>query len=398
MSALHPTGSFALAALVLTGAPASVVAQTSLDEALCPFLSRYDLPAVAAAVVHEGKVVASGAVGTRKTGAAIPVTIHDRWHLGSNGKAMTSLLAAILVDEGKLKWTSTLPDVFPELADKIAPELKSATLEQFLNHTSGLPGDTDPDWDLIGRATLRDKENLDEQRYWIVKEASRRPVAAAPEKKWAYSNIGYVLAGAMLEKVNGKPWEDLIAERLFGPLELRSAGFGPQVSLGRIDAPVPHMFVDGKLKSFPGGPSADNPPTAGPAGTAYMSVLDFARWAGWHAGAGKRGPQLVKAETLKKLHTPTASTGARKNVAPGTPPEGKYGLGWMELKIDFIPNPILFHGGSNEKNLAHIFVDPKNDRALVIVSNVGGKKADEGFRALMKELYLKHMVPSGVGK
>src|SRR5262245_65423523 len=114
---------FILAAVILAGAPTTGVAQTSLDESLQPYLVRYELPAVAAAVVHDGRVVASGAVGTRKAGAAIPVTIHDRWHLGSNGKAMTSLLAAILVDEGKLKWTSTLPDVFPELADKITPEL-----------------------------------------------------------------------------------------------------------------------------------------------------------------------------------------------------------------------------------------------------------------------------------
>jgi CubicO group peptidase (beta-lactamase class C family) len=388
---------FALAALTLAGVPAAV-AQTSLDESLRPYLAKYDLPAVAAAVVRDGKVVALGAVGTRKAGAEIPVTREDRWHLGSNGKAMTALLAATLVDEGEFKWTSTLPGVFPELADRMAPALKPATLEQFLNHTSGLPADTDEIWDLLGKATLRDKENLDEQRYWIVREVSPRPLAAAPGAKWAYSNIGYVFAGAMAERVTGKPWEDLIAQRLFGPLELRSAGFGPQVSLGRVDAPVPHMFVAGKLKAFPGGPSADNPPTAGPAGTAYMSVLDFARWAGWHAGAGRRGPPLVKAETLTKLHTPTAPTGERKDAAPGTPPKGRYGFGWLELKLDFLPDAILFHGGSNEKNLAHIFVDPKRDQALVLATNVGGAKADEGFRALAKELFQKHLLPAAAGK
>ena len=396
MSICGPICVLTLTALLVM--PASSIAQTSLDEALRPYLATYALPAVAAAIVQEGKIIAVGAVGTRKAGAMIPVTVHDRWHLGSDGKAMTALLAAILVEEGKLRWTSTLADVFPEIADKLTPELRTATLEQYLCHTSGLPADTDDVWDLFGRATLRDKENLDEQRYWIVQEASRRPVAATPGQQWAYSNVGYVFAGAMMERVTGTPWEELMAERLFAPLELRSSGFGPQVSLGRLDAPLPHMGVGGQLKSFPGGPSADNPPTAGPAGTVHMSVLDFAHWAGWNAGAGKRGPRLVGAEPLQKLHTPVVQTGKRKDASPGTPPEGKYGFGWLEVQADFMPAPILFHGGSNEKNLAHIFIDQKADRAMVFVTNISGSKADEGFKALAKEMYLKYLAPTHTGK
>ena len=396
MSIFGPICVLTLTALLVV--PAASVAQTSLDESLRPYLATYALPAVAVAIVQEGAIIAVGAVGTRKAGAMIPVTVHDRWHLGSDGKAMTALLAAILVEEGKLRWTSTLADVFPELAAQLTPALRTATLEQYLCHTSGLPADTDDVWDLFGRATLRDKENLDEQRYWIVQEASRRPVATTPGQQWAYSNVGYVFAGAMMERVTGQPWEELMAERLFAPLALRSSGFGPQVSLGRPDAPLPHMVVDGKLKSFPGGPSADNPPTAGPAGTAHMSVLDFAHWAGWNAGAGKRGPRLVGAETLKKFHTPVAPTGKRQDAPPGTPPEGKYGFGWLEVQADFMPEPLLFHGGSNEKNLAHIFIDQKYDRAMVFVTNISGSKADEGFRALAKEMYLKYLAPTPPGK
>ena len=88
-------------------------AQTSLNELLTPYLARYHLPALAAAVVQDGKVIASGAVGTRRAGTDIPVTIKDRFHLGSDTKAMTALLAAMLVEEGKLRWDSTVAEVFP---------------------------------------------------------------------------------------------------------------------------------------------------------------------------------------------------------------------------------------------------------------------------------------------
>ena len=119
MSIFGPICVLTLTALLVV--PASSVAQTSLDESLRPYLDTYALPAVAVAIVQEGAIIAVGAVGTRKAGAMIPVTVHDRWHLGSDGKAMTALLAAILVEEGKLRWTSTLADVFPELADSAHP-------------------------------------------------------------------------------------------------------------------------------------------------------------------------------------------------------------------------------------------------------------------------------------
>ena len=81
----------------LGGSLASAGAKTSLNPALTPFLSRYDLPALAAAVVKNGEILAAGAVGTRRVGTNIPVTVNDRFHLGSDTKAMTALLAARLV-------------------------------------------------------------------------------------------------------------------------------------------------------------------------------------------------------------------------------------------------------------------------------------------------------------
>src|SRR5262245_13442787 len=88
----------------------------SLNEFLKPYLERYGLPAVAAAVARNGRIVAAGAVGTRRAGTNIPVTIDDRFHIGSDTKAMTALLAAMFVERGALGWDSTVAQVFPELA------------------------------------------------------------------------------------------------------------------------------------------------------------------------------------------------------------------------------------------------------------------------------------------
>src|SRR5262245_11753403 len=191
-----------LALLVAPGvAPAASGpnAPAKLDGVLRPFLSKYDLPALAAAVVKDGKIIASGAVGTRRMGSDIPVTINDRFHIASDTKSMTALLAALLVEEKQLRWDSTVAEVVPELTKKMDKQLKTVTLRQLLSHTSGLPSDNKDVEELAGKATMRDG-NLDEARYWMVQQWSSRPLDAEPGKKWAYSALGYTLAGAMIER------------------------------------------------------------------------------------------------------------------------------------------------------------------------------------------------------
>ena len=237
-----------VAILCYAASPASALA--SLEEMLTPYLVRHELPALAAAVVVDGKVVAVGAVGTRTAGANIPVTVNDRFHLGSDTKAMTALLAAMYVDAGKLRWDATVAEILPDLPKKGDLALKRVTLEQLLSHTSGIPSDNDAIEDLIGKAMLREEENLNETRAWLVQEWSTQPLESKPGTKFAYANMNYVIAGAMIERVGGMSWEELITARVFAPLQLRSAGLGPQATLGKIDAPLGLCMIDQKAKAF----------------------------------------------------------------------------------------------------------------------------------------------------
>ena len=364
----------------------------SLEAMLEPVRSRYGLPALAAAVVIQGKMVAVGAVSTRKAGVQIPVQRSDRFHLGSDTKAMTALLAAMAVEEGKLRWTSTLAEVFPELADQLAPGLGGVTLVQFLSHTSGVPSDNEAFLALLQQSYGEDG-NLNDLRYWLLGQLVKQPLAIKPGTGFAYANMNYVIVGAMLERVSGKTWEELLTERVFLPLQLGTAGFGPQATLGKIDAPLGHQVVGGQLKAMLAGPNGDNPLILGPAGTAHMSVLDFARWAGWNAGEGKRGPALVRPTTLKKLHTPVVAIPIGPNGGPGTPTRGGYGLGWGEVRVNWAPEPLLQHTGSNGMNLAHIWLEPKRDVAMVVLTNLGGEKADAALLTVAQQLYQQFAGP-----
>ncbi|MGA9869442.1 MAG: serine hydrolase domain-containing protein [Acetobacteraceae bacterium] len=359
----------------------------SLDAILTPYLQRYTLPALAAAVVKDGHIIASGAVGTRRFGETIPVTIDDRFHIGSDTKAMTALLAGMLVEAGKLRWDITVAEAFPEFAAQMDPRLRGVTLMQLLSHTSGMPSDNEAFMRLIQQSFTLADLNLDALRAWLVGEWSKQPLEAEPGSRFAYSNMGYVMAGSIIERAGGKTWEELVSERVFDPLRLRTAGLGPQSSLGRVDAPLGHAIrEDGTLKPMLAGPYGDNPAVLGPAGTVHLSVLDFAAWAGWNAGEGKRGPALVRPETIRKLHAKVISM-ERPDAPPGTPKSGGYGLGWGMLTPSYASGPVLQHAGSNGMNLASILVQPDHDFALVMTTNVGGKKADAAFLELTDALY-----------
>jgi CubicO group peptidase (beta-lactamase class C family) len=122
-------------AVLLASRPARAGAPVALDGVLQPYLSRYGLPAIAAAVAVDGRVLAAGAVGTRRVGTSTAVTLDDRFHLGSDTKAMTALLAAQLVEEGRLRWGSILGEIFPELVGRMDLGLAAVMLRQLLSHT-----------------------------------------------------------------------------------------------------------------------------------------------------------------------------------------------------------------------------------------------------------------------
>ena len=71
---------------------------------------------------------------------------------------------------------------------------------------------------------------MDEMRYWMAKDTASKPLGHPRGSKFSYSNLGYIIAGSILERLCGKTWEELVQERIVEPMGLKSAGFGPQAS------------------------------------------------------------------------------------------------------------------------------------------------------------------------
>jgi CubicO group peptidase (beta-lactamase class C family) len=381
----------AVAWLALALPAPAVAGPQSLDAQIEPVRAKYGLPALAAAVVKNGEIVAASAVGVRAYGSGVAVTIDDRFHLGSDTKAMTATLAGVMVDAGKLRWTSTVGDVLGADVPGMNPKLAAVTLEQLLSHSSGIPSDT-PEMVKIYFNTDAFEYNLAALRLRAInawREHAPKVPAGSP---FQYANFGYLIAGAMIEKAAGEPWERLMYEKIFTPLGLKTAGLGAQATMGKLDAPVGHRVDDdGKITPMMWGAAADAPPMVGPAGIAHMSILDFARWAGWNAGEGRRGPAIVKPETLRTIHQPHVKTPRIENPKPGTPQTGEYAFGWGVVKFDWTDKPVLSHNGSNSMNLAKILVDIDNDLGIVVTTNFPEAKADAAAAEVVEALYRQYV-------
>ncbi len=375
---------------LLLFAPGAMAQPDDISEYLEGVRVEAKLPALAAAVVREGAVVAVAAVGTRIHGEQISVTLDDRFHLGSNTKAMTATLAGMMVEEGRLRWTSTVGDVLGEDVPGLSPGIASATLEQLLSHSSGIPADTEEMLDLYFSDSVFD-DNAPALRLHTLDAWKHNAVSIPDGSPFQYSNFGYMIAGSMIEKASATPWEQLMYERIFSPMGLRTARLGPQATYGLIDAPVGHRVAeDGNVTPMLWGPAADVPPVMSPAGNANMSVLDYAKWAGWNAGQGRRGPALVSSETLKLIQSVHVETPVRENPPPGTPETGGYGLGWGVVAFDWSDKPMLTHNGSNSMNIARLVIDTERDLAVVVLSNFPGQRASTAVGEVMRNLYLEY--------
>jgi CubicO group peptidase (beta-lactamase class C family) len=342
--------------------PTGVESDPKIAELLEPIRERHKIPALVAALVRGEHPTRLAAVGLRKAGSPEAIMANDQLHLGSCTKSMTATLLALLVDEKRLTWQSTIGDVFTEEMPRLHPAYRAATLEQLLTHRAGLPANVL--WSQLAAGTPM------EQRDLLLREGLDKPPVHAPGTKFLYSNVGYVLAGHMAEKITGKSWEDLLRERLFKPLEMSSAGFGPPGTKDRVEQPWGHALFLGK----PIPSQNDNPPVLGPAGTVHCSILDWSRFATLHLEGARGGGRLLKPESFLALHTP---------------PKGEeYAGGWGAIERPWAKGRVLTHSGSNTFWYSTVWIAPERNLALLAVANQGGeagaKACDDAVTALVR--------------
>jgi len=312
-------------------------------------------------VTKDGQICDRAAAGVRKWGDPTPVTTNDVFHIGSCTKSMTATLAAMFIEQGKLRWNTTIAEVFPELKGRMNKQYETVTVEQLLHHRGGVPHEPPPAawkraWEEIGTPL--------EQRREFIEAVLSAPPAATPGTKMIYSNQGYVIIGAMLEKISGEAFESLMAEKLFKPLHMDTAGFGPPGTKGKVDQPWGH--VRKLLLTLP--MQSDNPPVLSPASRVHCSLDDLARFAMLHLQENATNG-LLQPETLARLHKPDGT-----NISS---PIENYACGWVILKRGWAGGRTLWHNGSNTMWYIVMWLAPEKDFCVIAATNVAGDDAEK---------------------
>lgn len=341
-------------------------ADEKISELMEQVLEKHDVPAIAGAIVSGDGLVAMGVAGVRKRGTRKPATTNDLWHLGSNTKAMTATLVARLVEKDRLAWDTTIGEVFSDSGFELHPDFQKVTMLHLLSHRAGLPANLNlPDY--LGA-------DAPAERLRAVRQELAKPPQHEPGTNFEYSNLGYIIVGAIVEKRTGKSWQQNMAEHVFRPLKMTRVGFGGTGTPGKLDQPWGH-FATGKPVPL-NGPAIDNPPLMGPAGRVHCTIVDWSKFVADILRGTSGKPALLAGDTYSTLFKP--------------PFGGDYALGWIVTKRDWAGGRVLVHNGSNTMNYATVWIAPERDFALLACANQGGDTAQLACDAAVTALIGYH--------
>lgn len=342
-------------------------APQDLDVLLDEVLARSSVPGIAAAVIDRGGVLAIGASGRRRADEPGALQPDDRFHLGSDTKAMTAVLVARLVEEGELAWDMTMAQAFPDDTARMHEDFRDVTLTQLLRHRAGVvPGFTDfPE----GFAASLEPLVLEGRRRAVAVEALSQRPRFTPGSSFEYSNFGYVIVGAAIEATVGKKWEEAMRGRVFEPLKMDSCGFGPVATPERPRGTWAHAGTPGQYVPI----AVDNPPLLGPAATVHCTLEDWGRF----VSVFFEGTTFLESDSIDRLISAVPTDDGRG---------GGYALGWTVPDPEVFGLPVLAHDGSNTYNYASAIVMPTLGAAVLVAVNAGDEAAQKAAVATALEL------------
>lgn len=372
-SARRVASVIALISLTAFAEEKTATPSAAIDTQLAAIVSRHHVPGIAALALSGHSIVGAAASGVRKLGEATPLTVDDKFHLGSDTKAMTATLVALSISECKLDWSTPVGELLPPAH----AAWREITVQQLLSHRSGLSKVAGAGWFWTARPAP-----LPLQRRAYAVDLLRTAPAGAP-RTYEYSNANFILAGTILEVLNGKAWEEQVQEQLFAPLGMSSAGFGPPRGDSALAQPWGHRANGTPVDPRDSG--ADNPAGVGPAGTVHATLADWSRFVALHLRGNPANPhheaKLLPVEAFTHLHTPAAGENYVGGWIVGT-------RAWAKGNQPNDTGRVLTHAGSNTMWFCVAWLAPEIDFAVLVACNQGGdaasKACDEAAGLMIK--------------
>lgn len=306
-----------------------------------------DGPGAAVIVTKGDRVLFAGGRGYADVSDKAPITPDTQLRLGSITKQFTAAVVLQLVGEGRLSLSDTVGKFLPDFPDPVS----RATVRQLLNHSSGIADYTKvPGW--IEKNRTRSFTTSE-----LVDIIRALPPQATPGEKWEYNNGGYVLLGAIIEKVTSRPWHEAVKHRIAEPLGLTSLGY-PVSDMSPRSTARGYSLSSGVQKEV----VLSNLSVAHAAGGLSASVRDLATFA-QALHHGRVVPKELYTEMTSSMKLSDATT-------------RPYGFG---LRIQKIRDHVaLVHGGALSGFSASSAYVPDADAFIAVLANSDDPATDTG--------------------
>lgn len=312
-------------------------------------------PGLAIAVVQGDSLVFAKGYGVLDIAKPDPVNEHTRFAIGSTTKAMTSVALGMLVDEGKLRFDDRVIDILPEFRLYDAYVTREITVRDLLTHRSGLAS-TDLMW---LRADFSPEEMIRRLRYV-------RP-ASSFRAEWDYQNNVYAIAGTIIAKLSGMPWEAFVRARIFQPLGMTETVPLVSEAIGAPNVAIPHGMARDSVRQV----SYRTTDPVASAGSVYSSVSDMSKWMRFILDSGRVGTKrLLKPATFIELVTPQIRVplGLYPALRLARPHGFSYALGWFIQ--DYQGAVVWMHTGSINGMSAILGLLPDSRVGVMVLANL----------------------------
>lgn len=263
----------------------------TIDALVSGMMADYDVPGFSLAIVKDGEVIYAQGYGVRNIETGEPITPDTQFHVGSVSKSFTSLAVAQQVDAGTLDLDTPIVTYLPDFTLTDVEAAQNLTLRHLLSNAAGFQPEDVP-WYAGNVQTMAE----------VVAHIQTLPVHAQPGITYVYNNLGYTLAGYVLEQVTGTPYAEYLDTNIFEPLGMTEATADFEAMQQTENHITPHLLdVREGVKPIA---FFDNMDAIAPAGAVSASALEMANYAIFQLGNGTFNGEAIVSETmLTEMHT-----------------------------------------------------------------------------------------------
>jgi beta-lactamase class C len=319
-------------------------------------------PGAAVAVVHDSSIVFLKPYGVKKAGASDSIDVNTVFRIASVSKCFAAFLTGTLVEDSVFRWDNHIVDYVPGFSLKSPEETKRLCIRNVLSHTTGLPYHAYTNM-------VEEGISLDTMLSWLKKVNLVSKVG----DEYSYQNVAYSLISPVIKAATGKTYENVMRERVFEPLKMKTASIDYASIMQNPNVASPHMRRSRRWKPAK---ITDTYYNVAPAGGINASISDMAQW--MIALLGNR-EEVISKSTLSQLYSPVVRARS-KNRNYGRMhrlSDSFYGLGW---RILYYPNDtLIYHGGYVNGYRSEVALNPKDKIAVCILANAPGELADNGI-------------------